>query len=202
MNRFEEALAGYLGKDNLKKIQKYKVGIAGAGGLGSNCAFNLIRSGFKHFIIVDFDKIEYANLNRQFFFLDQVGTAKVTALRENLLKINPGADITARVEKITGANIEDLFQDCQIIVEAFDRVESKQLITENYLPSEKLLVAASGLAGWGNSDKITVREITPTFYLIGDGTSEAGKNCPPLSPRVNITAAKQADVILNWVLSH
>ena len=200
MNNFEEALAKYIGLDSLAKIQGVKIGIAGAGGLGSNCAFNLVRSGFKHITIVDYDNIEFSNLNRQFYFLDQVGKTKVLALKENLLRINPNIDITAVCAKIISENIHSFFDDCDIIVEAFDRVEFKKLIIEAYLSSPKLLVAASGLAGWGNSDMMTVKKINPTFYLVGDNVSEVSATCPPMSPRVNITAAKQADVILEWVL--
>jgi sulfur carrier protein ThiS adenylyltransferase len=201
VNKFEEALTKYIGAHNLLKIQKIKIGIAGAGGLGSNCAFNLVRSGFKNFTIVDFDHIEYSNLNRQFYFLDQVGKVKVETLKENLLRINPDTNITVIKTKIGAGNIRSFFADCNVVVEAFDQVEYKKLIIETFICTNKLLVAASGLAGWGNSDKITVKQINPNFYLIGDEISEVSENCPPMSPKVNITAAKQADVILEWALS-
>jgi len=71
MNKFEQELIQYLGTENLEKAQDVKIGIAGLGGLGSNCAMNLVRSGFIKFKIADFDKIEYSNLNRQFYFEDQ-----------------------------------------------------------------------------------------------------------------------------------
>ena len=64
-----------------------RIGIAGAGGLGSNVAVNLVRTGVKKLKIVDFDVVDESNLNRQFYFMDQVGRPKVEALRENLLRI-------------------------------------------------------------------------------------------------------------------
>ncbi|WHH60693.1 sulfur carrier protein ThiS adenylyltransferase ThiF [Petroclostridium sp. X23] len=200
MNNFEKALVTYIGQENLEKIQSVRIGIGGAGGLGSNCAFNLIRSGFKHFTIADFDVVEYTNLNRQFFFYHQVGKPKVHVLKENLLAINPDAKIEAVQVKLEEENLSGIFEDCDIIVEAFDKAVYKKMIVESYLKSEKLLVSASGLAGWGNSDAIKVHKVKERFYIVGDLVSEVGDSLPPISPRVNITAAKQADVILEYVL--
>lgn len=200
MNNFEKALITYIGKERLKKIQSVKIGIAGAGGLGSNCAFNLVRSGFKNFIIVDFDVIEYTNLSRQFYFLSQVGQLKVDQLKQNLLSINPDLNIEAINMRIEPDNAEVLFKDCNVIVEAFDKANYKRMLVETYIRSNKLLVSASGLAGWGNSDDLRVHKVKDNFYIIGDLVSEVGEHCPPISPRVNIAAAKQADVILNYVI--
>ncbi len=200
MNPFEKALENYIGTENLKKIQGTKIGIAGAGGLGSNCAFNLVRSGFIDFKIVDFDVVEPSNLNRQFYFSDQIGLPKVEALKTNLTRINPSVEIVTRNIKITSENAGSIFKDCDVVVEAFDKAEYKALLVENYYSSGKLLVSASGLAGWGNSDEIIVKKIHPEFYMIGDFQTEVSKENPPISPRVNVTAAKQADVILQYIL--
>jgi sulfur carrier protein ThiS adenylyltransferase len=200
MNDFEKALVRYLGEVNLKKIQAVTVGIAGAGGLGSNCAFNLIRCGFKNLVIADFDVIEYSNLDRQFYFHTQVGQFKVDALKKNLLAINPDAEIHTVTERLDVHNIHSVFLDCHIIVEAFDKVKFKTMIVEEYISSEKLLVSASGLGGWGRSDEIKTHRIKKNFYIIGDLISEVGEDLPPISPRVNIAAAKQADVILEYVI--
>lgn len=201
MNSFEKALAAYIGEKRLRKIQSVTVGIGGAGGLGSNCAFNLVRSGFKSFVIADFDVIDYSNLNRQFYFYRQVGRKKVEVLRENLLNINPDLNIKAIGKKVTEENVEDIFRDCDIVVEAFDQVCYKRLMVESFMNSSKFLVAASGLAGWGNSDEIKIRKIKDNFYVVGDFATEVGPGKPPLSPRVNIAAAKQADIILEYVLN-
>ena len=199
-NGFEEAVAAALGPDNLKKIQQVTVGIAGAGGLGSNCAVNLVRSGFRKFVIVDFDKIEYSNLNRQFYFYHQVGRSKVEALQENLLAINPSLQLETSQVKIEEDNVEEIFQDCHIIVEAFDQAYYKKMLVEQYINTDKLVVSASGIAGWGNSDEIKVHKIKEKLYVIGDLSSEVSKELPPCAPRVSIAAAKQADIILDYVL--
>lgn len=199
-NDFEKGLLRYIKKEQLEKIQQIKIGVAGAGGLGSNSAFNLVRSGFKKFTIVDFDVVEASNLNRQFFFLDQINMPKVEALKENLESINPDVEIEAICKTITKGNINHLFSCCDVLIEAFDKVKYKKIIVENFWMSDKLLVCASGIAGWGDSDDIRIRKVRDKFYMIGDLVSEADEKLPPISPRVNIAAAKQADVILNYFL--
>ncbi|MCX5698815.1 MAG: sulfur carrier protein ThiS adenylyltransferase ThiF [Candidatus Omnitrophica bacterium] len=200
MNAFEKALIQYFGKPGLRKIQSTVVGIAGLGGLGSNCAVSLVRSGFRKFILADFDKVEYGNLNRQFYFLDQAGLYKTDCLKANLSRINPNLDITLVRQKISEDNAAEVFADCGVVVEAFDKAEYKCLMAQVFLGSPKLLVSASGLAGWGNSDALRIKKIKDNCFLIGDSYSEATGSLPPCAPKVAIAAAKQADVILSWVL--
>ena len=69
MNVFEQGLLRYLKPEQLTLIQSKRIGLGGAGGLGSNCAMMLVRSGFKHLEIIDQDVIDASNLNRQQFFL-------------------------------------------------------------------------------------------------------------------------------------
>ncbi|HAR49329.1 thiamine biosynthesis protein ThiF [Smithella sp. SCADC] len=200
MNEFEKSLLAYFTRKQLGKIQCVHAGIAGAGGLGSNCAFNLVRCGFKKMTVCDFDVVETSNLNRQFYFLDQIGISKVEALKSNLLRINPDAEITSYQERITAQNAKILFEKCDAVVEAFDQPVDKKMLAEVYADSERFYVSASGLAGWGNSDEIIVRKISETFCLIGDGKSGVSQQSPPCSPRVNIAAAKEADCVLEWAL--
>ena len=116
MNGFEQALERYLDKRQLGKIRLAKIGIAGAGGLGSNCAVTLVRTGFCRLKIVDCDVVDYSNLNRQFYFGGQVGFAKVEALKENLCLINPAADIEIARVRIDVDNVSDLFAECDVVV--------------------------------------------------------------------------------------
>ncbi|MBM4272784.1 MAG: sulfur carrier protein ThiS adenylyltransferase ThiF [Deltaproteobacteria bacterium] len=200
MNDFEKSLAEVLGEENLIKIQKARVGIAGAGGLGSNCVLFLVRCGFRKLRIVDSDVVEMSNLNRQFYFSTQVGEKKVEALRENLLRINPDLEIETFDERIENGNVGTLFSECDVVVEALDGAADKKMVVEAYMNSGKLVVAASGIAGWGESDAITIHRIRDNFFLVGDLSSEAAPGLPPMAPRVNIAAAKQADVILTYFL--
>lgn len=201
MNNFEFAIKQYLGEERLKKLQNVFIGIAGAGGLGSNCACNLVRTGAKKLKIIDFDLVQYSNLNRQFYFYEQVGKPKVLALKHNLLKINPDAEIHAIIERITEENAFELFKDCDIVIEAFDDPFCKAMLANIISRTGKLFICATGIAGWGDSDKIVVRKINPLFYVIGDLKTEVSVTIPPVSPRVNIASAKQADVAIECIFN-
>ncbi len=80
------------------------IGIAGVGGIGSNVAIILVRSGIDTLTLVDFDRVEAANLNRQFYFADQVGRLKVAMLAENLRRIRPGIAIETVVARLDAGN--------------------------------------------------------------------------------------------------
>ena len=67
----------YLTPGERTRLAAATVGIAGAGGLGSNCALHLVRSGVGRLVIADFDVVNDSNLNRQFYFRDQIGRKKV-----------------------------------------------------------------------------------------------------------------------------
>ena len=200
MNSFEESLIRVFGEHGLRKIQSATVGIAGLGGLGSNCAACLVRSGFRKLVLADFDKVEHSNLNRQFYFLDQVGMPKTDSLETNLLRINPDLDITLVTQKISADNAVVIFEKCGAVIEAFDKAEYKCFMAEAFMGSGKLFVGASGLAGWGDSDALRVRKIKDNCFLVGDGCSEVTTALPPCAPYVSIVAAKEADIVLSWVL--
>lgn len=196
----EEALLNVFGEKHLSLIQGTRVGVAGLGGLGSNCALHLVRCGFRKFTLCDFDKVEAKNLNRQFYFADQLGQLKTRSLQENLLRINPNLDCRLVEEELTRSNIQEAFCDCDVIVEGFDRAVCKRMIAEHWSQRGKFFVSASGLAGWGGADEIVTRKIHDHFYLVGDLRREVSELEPPCSPRVNVAAAKQADCVLAWVL--
>lgn len=200
MSVFEQGLRRYLQPEAIAKLAAVKVGIAGAGGLGSNCAQMLVRTGFRNFKIVDFDCIEASNLNRQFFFSHQIGLPKVEALRDNLRLINDEVVVEVLQQKVDGDNAAELFAGCHVVVEAFDRPEYKKLIVETYLNKAELLVAVSGLAGWGKSEDIRIHRRKENFYVVGDWVSAISADCPPLAPQVHVAAAKQADIIVSHYL--
>jgi len=199
METFEQNLIKKLGKEAFNKIQNTPVGLAGAGGLGSNCALNLVRAGFLRLTIVDFDKVSASNLDRQFYFLDQIGLSKTSALADNLKRINPALKLNMVEAKITKTNINQLFSNCSIVVECLDQAESKSMLVEELLRLNKFVVAASGLGGVGSSDDLVAHKINSNLVIIGDLNSDIIFK-PALSPRVNIVAAKQADAVLDYVI--
>ena len=183
-------------------LSNFRVGIAGAGGLGSNCAVALAKCGVGTLVISDFDIIEASNLNRQYYFSDQVGLMKTVALKENIFRINPDVFVIIYQKRLDSHNIPEIFSGCDIIVEAFDTADMKEMIIETVqlkMPGIPL-VAASGLAGWGKSEAIKYRKIDDTLYICGDELSEASDNLPPMAPRVGMVANMQANVVIELLM--
>jgi sulfur carrier protein ThiS adenylyltransferase len=201
MGNFIDFLKETLGTEYIKKAQTVKIGIAGCGGLGSNCAFNLVRSGITKLRLVDFDLVENKNLNRQFFFHRQIAMPKTEALAQNLKDINPELELDIINKRITAQNVKELFKDCAIIVEALDQPQEKAMLLESLILENKFIVSASGIAGFGDSDRITVNRLKDNLVVIGDLTTGIDK-APPLSPMVNIAAAKQADAVIEYIMQN
>ncbi|HEX9776654.1 MAG TPA: sulfur carrier protein ThiS adenylyltransferase ThiF [Geopsychrobacteraceae bacterium] len=184
------------------KIRKSVVGIAGAGGLGSNIAVALARIGVGRLIIVDFDLVEPSNLNRQQYFIDQIGQPKVAALRDNLHRINPLVDVQASCARVTPENIAELFGGVDVLTEAFDAAAEKTMLISGFLSRfpETPLVAASGLAGYGPSNTIVTEQVARHLYIVGDGCSAAQPGQGLMAPRVGIAAHHQANAVLRLLL--
>lgn len=189
----------YLTPEQLELFRKVKIGVAGAGGLGSNVLMHLVRCGLENFVIADFDRVSLSNLNRQFFFQDQIGRLKTEAVAENLLRINPDLSLELHPVRITEENIRPVFGGCDILVEAFDDAESKAMFIRRTASWNKPVIAASGLAGWGRSNAMQVRKIGRNLYLTGDLVSGI-EGQPPSSPRVGLAAAQEANTVAALIL--
>lgn len=186
-----------------ERLRNKSVGIAGCGGLGSNCAVALARCAIGRLVIADFDTVTADNLNRQYYFLDQVGRKKVEALKENIRRIDSQVEVTAFDRNLDPASVAEVFRDCQVIVEAFDRAEMKKMLIETVLERMpgKFIVAGSGLAGYGNNNELRTRRIG-NLFICGDEKSEISEAEPPLAPRVGIVANLQANQTLEILLGH
>lgn len=183
-------------------LKKKTAAIAGAGGLGSNIAAMLVRSGVYNLIIADFDSVELSNLNRQQFFYNQLGALKTEALKENLLKINPFINVTTVPLKITEGNAAQIFAKADILIEAFDRAEMKAMLIEAWCSvfPQKYVVAASGLAGIGRG-RLIKHSVYGKLIICGDQMSEADENNGLIAPRVTMTAALQANCAVEILLT-
>jgi sulfur carrier protein ThiS adenylyltransferase len=183
-------------------LGKFRVGIAGAGGLGSNCAVSLARCGVGTLIIADFDVVETPNLNRQYYFIDQAGMLKTDALRENITRINPAVKVISYNFKLDKSNIPDVFIGCDVIVEAFDSTDMKEMLIETVqlrMPEIPVIIG-SGLAGWGHNETIRSRKIDNTLYVCGDESTTADDKMPPMAPRVSIVANMQANTVIEILM--
>ena len=102
---------------------------------------------------MDFDKVEESNLDRQYYFFDQIGRLKVNALRENIHKIDPSIKVEAINLKLKSGSMEEPFKEVDVVIEALDNAETKASFIEEILLKlpDKPLIAASGVAGYWRS---------------------------------------------------
>ena len=199
MNLFEEGLLTYLSKDQLSILQGTKVGIGGAGGLGSNVAMILVRSGFKEFEILDHDVIEASNLNRQQYNYKEIGLPKVNVIKERLYDINPDLELSLHREKWSRDNANRFFRDCRFVVEAFDNADWKFKFVDYYHDKVQYVVSGNGMAGLTQKRPMRVRQLG-NVYIVGDQTTDAAEGHPPMAPRVTACAARMAEIVLDLTL--
>lgn len=184
-------------------VKQAVVGIAGLGGLGSAVAVALARIGVGKLILADFDVVEPSNLNRQQYFIDQLGSLKVDALAENLERINPYVVLERHGVVLTRENVPKIFAEVDVLVEAFDRADQKAMLVESFareLP-ESPIVMASGLAGYESSNTIQTRRAGRSIVLVGDGVTAAAQGTGLMAPRVGVAAHHQANAVLRLLLN-
>ncbi|MBN2645528.1 MAG: sulfur carrier protein ThiS adenylyltransferase ThiF [Desulfuromonadaceae bacterium] len=200
--QLDAALVERQGSTIQQRLKWACVGIAGCGGLGSAIAVALARSGVGRLILVDFDRVETSNLNRQHYFADQIGLPKVVALQQNLRRIHPGIHVRSHMARVDTDNIGPLFAQADLLIEAFDEAKAKALLTESWLHQHpaRPLVGASGVAGSGPANSIVTRRAFGRFYLCGDGHSEATATTSLMATRVGIAAHHQAHAALRLLL--
>jgi sulfur carrier protein ThiS adenylyltransferase len=182
-----------------EKLQKATVGIAGCGGLGSNAAVALVRAGVGHLILVDHDVVEISNLNRQYYFQSDIGKRKVEALAAHLRNIAPQVDLVVHHKALTPEDIPILFRSADLLIEAFDRAESKRWLIESWCRTFKAkpIIVGSGLSGIGMTRSITVQN-AGHIYFCGDG--ETDMTLGLCASRVAMTANMQANVAIALLL--
>lgn len=178
----------------VETLSAAKVGIAGCGGLGSHAALSLARMGVGAMTIADFDIVEPTNLNRQAYFAEDIGRPKTDALKKLLAGINPFIRVEAVQRELTAENSPEIFAGCGVVLECLDAAEAKGMFVEAILAGLPgvLLVAASGLGGLGDPNRIATRRISLNFWLVGDGKSAVGPERGLAAPRVMVAAGHQA----------
>ncbi len=176
-------------------LQKASVGIAGCGGLGSNAAVALVRAGIGKLILADHDRVELSNLNRQYYFISDLGIPKVEALERRLKDINPEVEIEARDIELTPETIGDIFSGADLLIEALDRAESKHWLIESWcaLFPGRHLICGSGISGIGDSASISVRSSGKIHFIGDEKTDSVIGLC---SARVGLAANMQANLAI------
>ena len=148
---------------------------------------------------MDFDIVEASNLNRQHYFLKDLGSPKIKALKEQILGINPYAKVQILNEKITSENVREILKNERIICECFDGAENKAMIANLSAEyKDKIFVCASGMAGVESANLVQTRRFGENLYICGDGKSDMSAGL--ISSRVVVCAAHQANAVLRVVL--
>jgi len=182
-------------------LQNSVVGIAGCGGLGSNIAVHLTRAGVGKLIIADFDVVEISNLNRQHFFIDDIGKFKVDALEKHLKSINPDIRVEKHKKKMDREDVFKIFNRAEIMIEAFDRAEAKQFLIEEWCKSfpDRSIVCGNGLSGYGKTEELKIRK-AGNIYFCGDGVSDMSMGL--CSPRISIASSMQANISIELLVNN
>lgn len=184
------------------KVKASRVGVAGLGGLGSQVAIAMARMGIGRLVLADFDVVVPSNLNRQQYFVDQIGMRKVDALSETLRRVNPYVAIETHDLKLAPRNVHEVFGSCDVLVEAFDRADQKEMLIKTALDRlpDTRIIAASGLAGHEPSETIGIHRVSPRLFVVGDLQTEARPGTGLMAPRVGVAAHTQANLALRLLL--
>jgi sulfur carrier protein ThiS adenylyltransferase len=187
--------------DIAARLRKASVGIAGAGGLGSNAAVALARAGVGRLVVVDFDRVEKSNLTRQYYFLDQVGMLKVDALKANIQRAAEGVTVETVAKELLPGRMAEPFKDVDVVVEALDKAETKTRFVQEVLRDlpGKPVVSASGVAGWGGCERIELKRFAP-LHLVRDCRAKSSDEGVLLAPKVCAMANLEANTVLEILL--
>lgn len=156
-----------IGDENIKKIAKTRIIVFGVGGVGSAVAQFLVRSGIGHLDIVDFDKIDTTNINRQLVaFQSNVGKMKVDEMKIQLLNINPNLNIKAFPFKLDESTINNIdFSSYDIIIDCIDDLKAKKLLIK-YAYEHKIYILSCMGAGnrFRDFPRFEIDDIHKTSY--------------------------------------
>ena len=200
----ERAFDARFPKEMQKKLRNAKVAVAGLGGLGSNIAVMLARSGVGHLLLVDYDVVDVTNLNRQMYGISHIGKPKTQALTEILYQINPYLTYESHCTKVTEDNIEKLFMEFPIVCEAFDRPDQKAMLVREILTRcpNTTLVSGNGMAGYGDANEIQTHRMMNRLYVCGDQSTDIEDGIGLMAPRVAVCAAHEANKVIQLIMEN
>lgn len=195
-----DALARRIGATERECLAEARVGVAGLGGLGSHIAVMLARSGVGMLHLVDFDRVDESNLNRQHYFREHLGCRKTDALAEQLLRIDPQLELALDCVRVDAGNAAVLFAGERVVCEAFDDAACKaELVNALLTGTEATVVAGNGMAGAGPAEAVVTRRASRRLYVCGDGATDVA-DAALYAPRVALCASQQALVAVRLAL--
>lgn len=198
----KKSFDGRFPQEYYEKLQESEVAVAGLGGLGSHIAVMLARSGVGRLHLVDFDRVDISNLNRQEYDIRHIGMLKTEAMAERLREINPYIELILDSVKVTAENTAELFSKHEILCEAFDGAEEKAMLINTVLlecPKTKI-ISGNGMAGFGDANNIRTRRAGSRLYLCGDEQTDIAEGVGLMAPRVSVCAGHQANQVIRLLL--
>ena len=185
-----------------KKMHAARVAVAGLGGLGSQIAVMLARSGVGHLHLTDFDVVDVTNLNRQMYFVEHLGRPKTEALADLLRRINPWIDLELHQMRVTEGDIPELYRSYPLVCEAFDKPDQKAMLVRTLLETcpDTTIVSGNGMAGYADAGTIHTERRFRRLYVCGDGTTDVGDGIGLMAPRVSVCAGHMANKVVQLIL--
>ena len=203
--RFEkQIILKKIGISGQKKIEKAKVLIIGMGGLGCPLLAYLASSGICNIGLVDHDKVETSNLNRQILFnSSDLGKYKVIQARAKIKKIYNKAKIKIFKKKISLDNIETVIKNYDIICDGTDNFNTRYLINDYCKKNKKILISAAISQFDGQLFKFDFKKTGPCFRCFMPEKPFRENNCGEegiFSPVAGIMGSYQANEVLKSIL--
>lgn len=154
-----------IGSDNINILKEKTVMVIGVGGVGGYCVESLVRSGIGRVIIVDFDKVDITNINRQIIALDStIDCYKVDVLENRIKDINNNCDVIKIYDFINDENIDSLFNyDIDYVIDACDTVNTKKLIIKKCLDNNIKFISCMGTGNKLDPTKLEICDIRKTI---------------------------------------
>ena len=170
-SEFFSRSAALLGEAAMARLKSAHVAVIGVGGVGSWCAEALVRTGLGKITLVDDDTVAASNVNRQCPALAAtIGRAKVEAMRERLLAINPDCEVAARCVRFETFEACEWLEECDSIVDAIDSVDCKAELVLGATAAKVPLVSSMGAALRLDPTKVRVTQFEK---VEGDGLARA-----------------------------
>ncbi len=204
--RFEkQIILKKIGLAGQKKIFASSVLIVGIGGLGCPLLYYLSASGVGRIGIVDFDKVEISNLNRQSLFnLKDIGKLKVTQAKKAINTLNEKINIISFNKKLNKKNIKKIFRTFNIICDGTDNYETRFLINDYCKKNKKILISSAISKFDGQLMKFNFKKKGPCFRCFMPEAPDVENNCQTegiFSPVAGIMGSLQANEVLKTILN-
>ena len=154
-----------IGKYNLDVLKTKRILVVGLGGVGGYVVEALVRSGIEHIDIVDYDKVEISNINRQIISLHStVGKKKIDVFKERILDINPNVSVTTIDMFLDSDNVNDIINDYDYVIDACDTVSAKKGIIRVCIKKNIPFISCMGTGKKVDPMKLEIIDIRKTSY--------------------------------------